>query len=226
MNAFEVIERKAHVLLDFDGPICGVFEGVGGRVVAGRLCEFLARLGVVVRPHVAESGDPFEVLFFAAGVHGDVGRAVHGELARAEVEAVASAPETPGVADVVRYLVQRGRTVSVVSNNSGDAVWAYLRTVDFGECVTGVSARSADNLGLLKPEPFLVGEAVRRLGAIAADCVMVGDSVSDVEAAKAAGVGVIGFANKPRKRERFEALDVDAVITDMSELIGSVSPAG
>jgi phosphoglycolate phosphatase-like HAD superfamily hydrolase len=47
---------------------------------------------------------------------------------------------------------------------------------------------------------------------------MVGDSTTDVEAANSAWVPSIAYANKPGKRERFEALLLDAIIKDMTEL--------
>jgi HAD superfamily hydrolase (TIGR01662 family) len=224
VTAAGVLEGRPHVLLDFDGPVCGVFEGVGDRTVSMQLTAFIARRGVVVRQHVADSNDPFEVLFFAATVHADLARAVHDELTRLEVEAVQSAPKTPGAVDVIKQLVQRGHTVTIVSNNSCDAVRSYLRKVDLDQHVWGVSARSADNLGMLKPNTFLLDEAMRHLGAEPGQCVMVGDSVSDVEAARSARVSAIAFANKPGKLERFEALAVDGVITTMSALVSSVVP--
>ncbi|MEU8045890.1 HAD-IA family hydrolase [Micromonospora echinofusca] len=69
----------------------------------------------------------------------------------------------------------------------------------------------------MKPDPFPVLAAGRELGAEPAECVLVGDSVSDIEAAHAAGVAAIGYANKPGKRERFDA--ADAVIDSMAELV-------
>ena len=61
----------------------------------------------------------------------------------------------------------------------------------------------------LKPDPYLVQIAVERLGVDAGRCVFVGDSVTDVEAGRAAGVRVIGLA-KTRQRGR-ELLDEGAV---------------
>ncbi|WP_234361448.1 HAD family hydrolase [Plantactinospora sp. BB1] len=51
------------------------------------------------------------------------------------------------------------------------------------------------------------------------DCLLVGDSLSDIQAARAAGVVAIGYANKPGKRERFGA--ADAVIDSMADLVAA-----
>lgn len=71
----------------------------------------------------------------------------------------------------------------------------------------------------MKPDPFPVREAVRELGAEPAECVLIGDSETDIEAAHAAGVTAIGYANKPGKRERFAA--ADALIDSMAELVSA-----
>jgi len=51
----------------------------------------------------------------------------------------------------------------------------------------------------MKPNPESVLRAVRQLNGRPGECVLVGDSVTDIEAARRAGVRSIGFANKPSK---------------------------
>ena len=50
--------------------------------------------------------------------------------------------------------------------------------------------------------------------------VLVGDSATDVAAARAAGVACVGYANKPGKAERLAAAGADAIVTDMTDLAG------
>jgi phosphoglycolate phosphatase-like HAD superfamily hydrolase len=97
-------------------------------------------------------------------------------------------------------------------------VCAYLRAHDLTSYITGVSARTTADPTRLKPNTFLLDQAVEHLGAAPGECVMVGDSTTDVEAANSAWVPSIAYANKPGKRERFEALLLDAIIKDMTEL--------
>jgi phosphoglycolate phosphatase len=57
--------------------------------------------------------------------------------------------------------------------------------------------------------------------------VLVGDSTTDVAAAEAAGVRVLGFANKPGKDQRLRDAGADALVMSMSELAdltGSTPP--
>lgn len=50
---------------------------------------------------------------------------------------------------------------------------------------------------------------------------MIGDSLSDIQAAKAAGTMSIGYANKPGKHDRMLALNPDAVVDRLEDLIPS-----
>ena len=52
---------------------------------------------------------------------------------------------------------------------------------------------------------------------------MLRHSLSDVEAAHAAGAAAIGHANKPGKRETFAPLEPAAIIEHMTELADGVA---
>lgn len=133
---------------------------------------------------------------------------------------VVLAPPTPGVAEVLETLHARGVPVVIVSNNSAAAVAAYLESRNLVDLVAGVSARSGPDVDQLKPQPHLLLQAAKLLGVAPARCVMIGDSVSDVEAAQQVGSPSIGYANKPGKRRRFEQCGSTAIIEQMTELLG------
>lgn len=70
----------------------------------------------------------------------------------------------------------------------------------------------------MKPDPELLHQALRALRTDPASSVLVGDSTTDVDAARAASVRTIGYANKPDKDTRLRAAGVDAVADSMSDL--------
>ena len=119
-----------------------------------------------------------------------------------ELAAVATAAPTPYVHDVVTACQNSGRSVSVVSNNSARAVHAYLARHGLDDRISLVVARTSHDPALLKPSPHLITQAVEALDAEPGECTLVGDSVTDVQAARLASVHSIGYANKPGKRER------------------------
>jgi HAD superfamily hydrolase (TIGR01509 family) len=59
--------------------------------------------------------------------------------------------------------------------------------------------RTSHDAAPLKPSPHLITQAVDALDAEPGECTLVGDSVTDVQGARLAGVQSIGYANKPGK---------------------------
>jgi phosphoglycolate phosphatase len=201
------------LLLDFDGPICAVF---GGQVSAPAVAR---RLQVVIGGKSAPAPeDPFDV-FRAAAATGDCAlvRRVEAAFARAELEAVKTAPATDQVAEVIQAAHASGRRVAIVSNNSAAAVEQHLDRHRLR--VDLVVGRAGPDASLLKPDPHLVNQALRRLELDAEACTMVGDSVSDIIAGKRSGVSTIGYANKPHKHELLTHAGADVVLGELEPLV-------
>lgn len=140
-----------------------------------------------------------------------------------ELRAVEVAEPTPHSRQVIETAHQAGRVLAAVSNNSREAVTRYLTTNGLAPKFTTIVGRTDPDPGLLKPNPHLISQAVRELGAVAAECVLIGDSLSDIEGARSAGVLSIGYANKLGKQKRFTTAGADVVITDMRELLSPLN---
>ncbi|MEU1883935.1 HAD-IA family hydrolase [Micromonospora rifamycinica] len=211
------------LLLDFDGPVCSVFAGYPPPQVAAELVDVLRKHGVDVLPNLAGEPDPLEVLR-CTGATNDQGvtRAVEDALCEAERRAVETAEPTPGSREVIVAARQAGMQVAAVSNNSAGAVSAYLAAHRLTKYVSPVVGRAYADPGRMKPNPEPIIRAVHALAEPSNRCVLIGDSLSDIEAAQAAGVRVIGYANRPGKLEVFQAAGADAVITNMSEMAGAI----
>ncbi|MBM0275803.1 HAD family hydrolase [Micromonospora tarensis] len=207
------------VLLDFDGPVCSIFAGYPAPQVAAELVDVLRRRGVDVPPDLASEPDPLEVLrrTGAAGNHSTT-RAVEDALCAAERRAVETAEPTPYGREVIVAARQAGMPVAAVSNNSAGAVTAYLAAHRLAGYVSPVVGRAYADPDRMKPNPEPILQAVRAVGESPARCVLIGDSLSDIEGARAAGVAVIGYANQPAKVEMFRAAEVSVVITSMREI--------
>ncbi len=202
------------VLLDFDGPICSVFAGRPADGVADRLRRRLGAAGVELPVELTGSRDPHALL---AGLP----RALRGQrvseariaqltsrldswLSDEEWAAVTSAEETPGAWEAMAQLLISGHAVAVVSNNATVAVEEYLRRrKPVAESLEQrVFGRPSDP-ALMKPNPFLLRRALETLGAVEAGrAVLIGDAVTDAEAAARAGVEFIGFADGSERRRR------------------------
>ncbi len=70
----------------------------------------------------------------------------------------------------------------------------------------------------MKPNPEPILHAVRAMGLPADRVVLVGDSLSDIEGSRAAGVWIIGYANRATKVGTFRLAGADVVIESMGSI--------
>ncbi|MFI6820714.1 HAD family hydrolase [Micromonospora sp. NPDC050187] len=214
-----LLDEVGAVLLDFDGPVCGVFAGYPAPRVAAELVEVLYRRGIEVPPDLASEPDPLEVLR-RTGTTGDqkATQAVEDALCAAERQAVETAEPTPYGREVIVAARQAGFPVAVVSNNSAGAVSAYLAAHRLAVHVSPIVGRAYAAPERMKPNPEPIRQAAHAVGEPPARCVLIGDSLSDIDGARAAGARVIGYANRPVKIQRFQEAGADVVVTTMREI--------
>ncbi|MBB4916960.1 HAD family hydrolase [Streptosporangium saharense] len=220
-TAAHAVRHARHLLLDFDGPICDIFAGLPAPEVAASLRELLAASGVDLPLSIREQDDPMEVFRFSAGLGKGLNHAVLKALTKWEMKATETSRPTPGAVELIRQARHAGRSVTIVSNNSVDAVTAYLTRHDLLMDVDHISARADADPELMKPHPHLVQQALAWLGAIPSESVLIGDSESDMEVCKRTGVVAVGYANKPGKVERLKQAGADYVVTTIHDLLGA-----
>jgi HAD superfamily hydrolase (TIGR01509 family) len=213
-----IVTRNRYLLLDFDGPICSIYAGLPAPTVADQLRKLLTGQSVPMPEDVARSPDPMEVFAYAGTVNPELAARVETEMADLEVAAVATAKPTPYVHDVLAACRESGRAVAVVSNNAERAVQTYLTRHGLDDRTGPVFARTSHDPALLKPSPHLIEKAVQALNADPTETALVGDSITDIEGSRLAGIDSIGYANKPGKLERMTAAGAGAVITSLADL--------
>ena len=215
----QVIRRTRCLLLDFDGPICDIFAGHPAPTVAEQLRQLITAQGIELPADITHSGDPIVVFTYSGTISPDLAAKVEAEMADQEVAAVPTARPAPYVHDVVISARESGRTVAVVSNNSERAVRAYLELHGLDDRIDYIAARTSSDPGLLKPHPHLLQQAITELAASPSECVLVGDQITDMQAARTTGIDSIGYANKPGKTDTLAQAGAAAVITSLAELI-------
>lgn len=221
-----VIRRCRAVLLDFDGPVCSAFAGYPAPQVARDMLARSREAGVPISEKASTETDPMEVLRYLFKVAPERHSESERMLREAEVISVSEAAPTPGAVEFMEACTETGRPLVVVSNNSPETVAAFLEAHGLTRLVGGVFGRSRESPELMKPHPHLLELAFKELPVGPGDCLMVGDSVTDIEVAKAVGAPVVGYANRPGKAESFRLLGSDIVTTDMAELAAAVRAAG
>jgi HAD superfamily hydrolase (TIGR01509 family) len=213
-----IIDRTRWLLLDFDGPICSIFAGISPSSVAAQLRDVLAAEGVQLSEAGLDGNDPLQVLRSTASLDSALTTRVECTLRAAELTASRTAEPTPHARETILACHATNRTVAVVSNNSQVAVESYLRIHELDEHVDLVVGRTQPDPRLLKPNPYLVLQAMQALGADPDASVFLGDTSSDMHSAQAAGILSIGYANKPGKRDHLLRAGASAVITTMAHL--------
>jgi HAD superfamily hydrolase (TIGR01509 family) len=219
-----ILSQAEALFLDFDGPVCNIFAGMPASAVVDQLCVVLADGGYGdPPPDIEKSSDPFDVLKYAATLGETEAEYVNAAFTAHEVEAIATAEPTPGGHELIRAWSKTSRPLAIVSNNSALAVYAYLDLHNLRTHVTHVSARRKPNPALLKPNPYLLTEALTELSVPAKTVVFVGDSVTDIEASKLAGINSVGYANKPGKVEMLADVGAQVLTTTISIMLTTVT---
>jgi phosphoglycolate phosphatase-like HAD superfamily hydrolase len=135
-----LLRECAALLLDFDGPICGVFAGHPAPMVASRLRAFVERMGVTVPHRLVGSRDPLEVLRWVGATLPDLTPQVDERLRAEETGAIQTAVPTTGATRVIAAARRAGMAVAIVSNNAEQAVASYLSRQGLSRDVDGGGA--------------------------------------------------------------------------------------
>ncbi|MFE3553626.1 HAD family hydrolase [Streptomyces sp. NPDC059193] len=221
-----VLANARVIFFDFDGPVCDVFAGLPAPEVAEQLTALLSSHDQAAGAKAAETDDPIEVLRIAHEADPAIGQEVERSLTAAEVEAVALAgPPIPGAVEALQAVRAAGRAVVVVSNNSAECVQRFLELHGLGEYVAGIVGRPSGQPHLMKPNPFPLITAAEQAHMDVTNCTLIGDSLTDIQAAHAAGTTVIGYANKPHKAALFAEAEADAITDDMQAIADTLTTA-
>lgn len=123
----------------------------------------------------------------------------------------------PGIRDTLVELQQRGIAMAVVTNKYEGLSRQLLDALDlsryFGAVVGG------DTLPVRKPDPGPLLEACRQLGSDPARTVMIGDSITDVRAARNADMPVICVSYGYNHGEDIHHAGADRVVDSLRGLI-------
>ena len=215
----QLLEERGSILLDFDGPVCSIFAQHPAPKVADSLRTVARDSGIDIPPELVSEPDPLEVLRWTASLgRPDVVRLVETKLCAEEYTASKTATPTPYGREVVIGAYEAGKPVAIVSNNSAGAITSYLNRQRLGTIASRVSGRTFARPELMKPSSEPILRAAKSVDSSPADCVLIGDSLADIHGAQAAGLPVIGYANRPEKLDLFADAGADLIVTTMADI--------
>ena len=121
----------------------------------------------------------------------------------------------PYVVETLNKLKENGCRLAICTNKPPEPTEAILTKLDLKKHFDVIL--DADALPERKPRPEPLWEAVRRMGGVNESAVMVGDSETDAQTARAAGIPVVllsyGYTHIP-----YEELKPDALIDSFADL--------
>lgn len=129
----------------------------------------------------------------------------------------------PGVKEGLAYLKAAGYKLGCVTNKAAQFTEPLLK--DLGIYQDFAIVISGDTLPVKKPDPGPLLHAAKHFGVSPARSTMIGDSVSDVKAARAAGFQIICMSYGYNHGVDIREAKPDAVIDSMAELEGLLESA-
>jgi len=129
----------------------------------------------------------------------------------------------PGIREGLDYLQGAGYPLGCVTNKVAQFTEPILRDLgvrDYFDIVV-----SGDTLPRKKPDPLPLLHAAEHFGVPPRDALMVGDSVSDVKAARAAGFGIFCMSYGYNHGVDIRTAEPDAVMDSLIEIKGLLEGA-
>ncbi|WP_084342674.1 HAD family hydrolase [Janibacter corallicola] len=122
----------------------------------------------------------------------------------------------PGAREAVLAVQDLGHDIAVASGSLWQVIGTKLDRTGLVDLFPEEVRFSAEQVDRGKPAPDVFLLAAQRLGYSPEQCLVVEDSRAGVDAARAAGMGVVGYHSDLTPTDWLEA--ADAVITDMVDL--------
>jgi phosphoglycolate phosphatase len=119
----------------------------------------------------------------------------------------------PGVREGLDALSEAGFTLACITNKSARFTGPLLERIGFARYFSLVL--SGDSLPRKKPDPLPLTHTAERFGVAAAEMLMIGDSINDTQAARAAGCPVFCVTYGYNEGRDVRSLDVDAIVPSL-----------
>jgi phosphoglycolate phosphatase len=129
----------------------------------------------------------------------------------------------PGLDQALDRLQEQGCTLAVCTNKLEHLSRLLLDALDMSRRFKAICGQ--DTFGIQKPDPQVLQRTIAAAGGSPSRAVMIGDSATDIDTAKAAGIPVIavdfGYTEIPVRK-----LGPDRVISHYSELTDAIAGLG
>ncbi len=126
-----------------------------------------------------------------------------------------------GVIDMLRALKEKGIKTAILSNKD-DVTAKKVANVLFEEGLIDLCLGSRAGVPL-KPQPDAVYEIMEHFGALTDECLYIGDTATDIQTAKNAGLYSIGVLWGFRDEAELSSAGADVIISEPMEIANIAS---
>ena len=226
MSIAAVLFDKDGTLIDFDGTWGPAFHAIIHALAKGEPRAVRAQADALhfslddkrfraTSPIIAGSSASYGRLWGEA-----IGRVDHAAL-RQEINSLSAAESIKSLTPIGRpgevfaALIARGLRLGVATNDSEASARRHIEALGLSAKVEFIAGYNSGHGG--KPEPGMVLAFARLIGVEPREVALVGDSIHDLHAARAAGALAIGVLSGPAGREEL-APHADHIIADIGAL--------
>ena len=212
------VSRVRSVITDFDRTLTILFDQQETKAIGLDLEALYKSRGLPV--HQFHGQNPYTLWpsmyrwmrLHAADIADSVNDEIVARLTEHEVRAAQRSRLLPGTKPALEWFKKSGIPVAIVSTNAVSAIRANLALNRVSNLVAAIVGRNSHKVSMdtMKPNPAPIYEALDLIGG--GPAVIVGDSFSDIEAGKAAGIITIGVETGERPRTALMRAGADLVI--------------
>ncbi len=129
----------------------------------------------------------------------------------------------PGVIDTLEGLRERGLGLAVVTNKAEAFTRPLLDRMGLADYFAAIVC--GDTLTVRKPDPAVLRHACALLGTEPAHALMIGDSINDAGAARAAGMPVLLVTYGYSEGQPVDTIECDGLLSSATESLARIAAA-
>lgn len=167
---------------------------------------------------IAEFGRPTnKIAETLAGGDQKLGNKVAKEKTDYLLETFADADLFDHVEALIEKLHGSDLKISFASSNFNEVIEHFLKIHKWDSIASGFAG--IDDVNFAKPHPAMLFKCIGQMQLVPKECVMVGDSIYDLEAGRRAGTRTIGVCTGHYSRDELDKYQPDLILNEIGELV-------
>ncbi len=192
------------LLFDFDSTMFFLFKNYDRKPLVLKLNNTLKKYGL---EEVSDRN--FFNCFLSAKDNKECLKEINEIIVEAELDAVDKGYHVDGFKEIFPILLNK-YSIGIVSNNSKECIDKYMEKYHNGLSLP-FFGRIPLRADLLKPNPYLLEQALKYFNVKKEECLYIGDNFIDYLAANEIGIPFLGMAYLERKQNTFKENNIPYV---------------